>query len=358
MRSKVRAQTLQHQPRLPLPRGPITANLFAYWKTGTIPLDLPIDIQAPLDDEDLQLALFCCYELTYRGFQSLPDDIEWDLVTLHIRQRLEAWLETRLRQDVVLPNASDPELAVDEILARPCASVAAYLEDAGTLETLRDALILRSPYQAKEADPHTWALPRLTGRVKRTLAYIQAGEYGVGYEYSHAELFTAALAASGADSAYGAYYSVVPGSWLAITNLISFFGLNRRHSGALVGHLAFYELDSVIPSARVIRCCERVWAPADVTRFYKVHVLADAEHENLARDGFLRSFPEDEPAQVPELIFGAAAAWHIDQLGARSTIEAWRNGRSPFSVPVVSSPTLPDVSSFNLDRRIASRSLR
>lgn len=319
----------EQQPCLPAPRGPLTDALLAFWRTGVVRGGFPIDVSAPLDDDDHQLALFCCYELTYRGFRSLPDALEWDPVTLCIRQRLEAWFEAALRADVILPRATEPERAVDEILARHGASVSAHLEHDGTIDTLRDALILRSPYQAKEADPHTWALPRLTGRVKRTLADIQAGEYGVGHEHTHAELFTLALAASGANATYGAYYSVVPGSWLAITNLVSFFGLNRRHRGALVGHLALYELDSVTPSARVVACCERLHAPAEVTRFYKVHVMADAEHERLARAGFLRDFPEDEPEQVPALIFGAAAAWHIDQLAAQPAIEAWRDGRSP-----------------------------
>lgn len=314
---------------LPADRGPVTQALFAYWRTGATPPEFPIDLDADLADDDLQLALFCCYELAYRGFRSLPDELEWDAVTLGIRGRLEGWFETRLRADVVLPDAADAEQAVDEILSWRGASVAVYLEDVGDLDTLRDALILRSPYQAKEADPHSWALPRLSGRVKRALADIQAGEYGVGYHHSHAELFTGALAAAGADPAYGAYFDVVPGAWLAITNLISFFGLHRRHRGALVGHLALYELDSVTPSARVVRCCERVAAPPAVTRFYKVHVLADAEHEVLARAGFLRSFPEDEPDLVDDLVFGAAAAWHVDQLAARPTIEAWRAGRSP-----------------------------
>lgn len=326
-----RSRGLQKSPLLPSPRGPVSAGLFHYWRTGIAPARLLIDESALLDDEDLQLALFCCYELSYRGFRSVPDTLEWDPLTLRTRERLESWFESRLGAEVVLPAASDPECAVDEILARPAASVATYLEEAGTLDTLRDALVLRSPYQAKEADPHSWALPRLDGRVKRTLADIQFGEYGVGHEHSHAELFTMALEAAGADPRYGAHFDVVPGAWLAVTNLISFFGLHRGHRGALVGHLALYELDSVAPSARVVRFCEREGAPAEVTRFYRIHVLADAQHETLARHGFLRSFPEDEPDQVPALIFGAAAAWHIDQLAARPTIQAWRNGRTPFA---------------------------
>lgn len=320
-------------PMLPAPRGRLTSALFDYWRTGQLPPDLPVDARAPLADEDQQLALFCCYELTYRGFDGLEDSLEWDACTLDVRRRLEAWFEGRLRADVVLPDATDPEASVDELLARPGASISAHLERAGTVDDLREALVLRSPYQAKEADPHSWALPRLSGRVKRTLADVQSGEYGVGYDHSHAELFAMALEAAGADATYGAHFDVVPGSWLASTNLISFFGLNRRLRGALVGHLALYELDSVVPSTRVVAACERLGVPDEVTRFYKVHVLADAEHERLAREGFLRAYPEDEPDQAEALIFGAAAAWHIDRLGAVPAVAAWRSGRSALRSP-------------------------
>ena len=48
----------------------------------------------------------------------------------------------------------------------------------------------RSAYQLKEADPHSWALPRLSGPPKAALVEVQADEYGGGRpERIHAELF-------------------------------------------------------------------------------------------------------------------------------------------------------------------------
>src|SRR3712207_8445227 len=38
----------------------------------------------------------------------------------------------------------------------------------------------RSIYTLKEADPHSWAIPRLTGRAKAALVEIQSDEYGEG----------------------------------------------------------------------------------------------------------------------------------------------------------------------------------
>jgi Iron-containing redox enzyme len=52
--------------------------------------------------------------------------------------------------------------------------------DRGTLAQLREFAIHRSAYQLKEADPHTWAIPRLTGAVKAAMVEIQADEYGDG----------------------------------------------------------------------------------------------------------------------------------------------------------------------------------
>ena len=44
-------------------------------------------------DEDLQLALWCCYELHYRGFDDVDDDWEWHPAVLAFRGSLERqWL--------------------------------------------------------------------------------------------------------------------------------------------------------------------------------------------------------------------------------------------------------------------------
>jgi hypothetical protein len=39
--------------------------------------------------EDLQLALYCCYELHYRGFADVSDDLEWDSRLIGFRSALE-----------------------------------------------------------------------------------------------------------------------------------------------------------------------------------------------------------------------------------------------------------------------------
>ena len=104
----------------------------------------------------------------------------------------------------------------------------------------------RSAYQLKEADPHTWAIPRLHGDPKSALVRLQYDEYGEGVTRdAHAELFALHLQRLGLDPTYGAWLDWIPGSTLATTNLVSLFGLHRRWRGALVGHLALFEMASV-----------------------------------------------------------------------------------------------------------------
>jgi hypothetical protein len=69
-------------PRLPVPRGPLSAAVLdtlrddptsAAGQVGSALLDEQVDPYG----EDLQLALYCCYELHYRGFAGVADDWEW-----------------------------------------------------------------------------------------------------------------------------------------------------------------------------------------------------------------------------------------------------------------------------------------
>ena len=84
-------------------------------------------------------------------------------------------------------------------------------------------------YQLKEADPHTWAIPRLTGRAKAALVEIQADEYGGGRpERMHSALFARTMRGLGLNDSYGGYVDAVPAISLASVNMMSLFGLNRQ----------------------------------------------------------------------------------------------------------------------------------
>src|SRR5581483_10773258 len=109
---------------------------------------------------DLQLALYVCYELHYRGFAGVDERWEWDPALLAARAALEAVFEAALRR-AVRPAAVPPE-AVEAELRRMIAEddgppLARTLEREAGLAEFREFLIHRSAYQLKEADPHSWA---------------------------------------------------------------------------------------------------------------------------------------------------------------------------------------------------------
>src|SRR5688572_31966454 len=76
---------------LPQPRGPVSEALFAALRQAPQPLALP---EEPFAFEDLQLALYCCYELHYRGFDGVDDAWEWNPGLLAFRAALEAAFAT------------------------------------------------------------------------------------------------------------------------------------------------------------------------------------------------------------------------------------------------------------------------
>ena len=76
---------------VPAPRGQVSEALFGELTAAPHRL-APIDVIAsadPFGDEDLQLALYCCYELHYRGFEGVADTWEWEPSLLAFRAELE-----------------------------------------------------------------------------------------------------------------------------------------------------------------------------------------------------------------------------------------------------------------------------
>ncbi len=182
--------------KLPSPRGELTGFLLDHLQQGLH--SLPVGPR-PDDVGDLHLALYLCYELHYRGLPGVDADWEWEPSLLALRRGLEARFESELLASVpreettVVPEEMDVVLrAIEDADDAPALST--YLEREGTLEHFREFAVHRSAYQLKEADPHSWALPRLGGAPKAALVEIQADEYGGGRpERIHATLFAKAM---------------------------------------------------------------------------------------------------------------------------------------------------------------------
>ena len=328
---------------LPAARGHTTDALLAALRERPhhlAPIVLPVGTDA-LGDEDLQLALYLCYELHYRGLPGVDERWEWSPSLLALRQALEQRFEAALRAEVApvgeVPPPGEFDVALRAIEASGVApSLSRHIERKATLAQVREFLVHRSAYQLKEADPHSWAIPRLSGPPKAALVEIQAGEYGGGRpERMHARLFADAMDALGLDSRYGAYLDHLPAETLATVNLMSLFGLHRRLRGAIVGHLALFEMTSSARNRRYAGGLRRLGIddPA-ATGFFDEHVAADAAHEAIAAVDLAGGLARQEPGLAADILWGAGALVTVEARWAGALLGTWQEGRSSLRRPL------------------------
>ena len=309
----------------------------------------------PLSDEDLQLSLLVLYELHYRGVQGVDERWEWHPQLLGARAQLEAVLEEALRRagqayrsQVDSPPCSVSELApgagpsrrdedagqVMQLLLQMTApsskpGLSSHLARHGTKAQYRELFMHRSIYHLKEADPHTWGIPRLSGGVKAALVEIQSDEYGNGRaEWVHARMFADSMEAAGLDARYGHYVDQVPATTLAVLNAMSMFGLHRRLRGALVGHLAAFEMTSTLPNRLYAQGLRRLGYPDAVAAYFDEHVEADAVHEQIALRDLAGALVHQEPDLGADVVFGATTALVLDDLAGAHLLASWQAGRS------------------------------
>ena len=345
---------------IPTARGPISDGLFrllagspggdaaamgALQELVEAQLSLTDDI---IDDGDVQLTLFCLYELHYGGLFGVTDRWEWNPGLIALRQLIEEPFERALRSaarqtpgpDLPASAAGLDSDAVADILFGLAAQeggpgMARHVAKRATLDQLGEFLIHKSIYQLKEADPHTWAIPRLSGRSKAALVEIQADEYGGGrQDRMHSTLFARTMRGLGLEDRYGAYVDAVPAISLASVNVMSLFGLNRRLRGAIAGHLAMYEMTSSRPNQLYGNGFRRLGFEADVTGYFDEHVEADAVHEQIAGRDLAGGLVASEPDLFPDVLFGAKAVMAIDARLTLHIMGAWENGESSLHSPV------------------------
>jgi hypothetical protein len=334
-------------PKLPTPRGPLSDRLIA---TLGVPAPSHGEANYPRPDlaedgvlgEDFQLSLYMLYELHYRGFAGVEEGWEWDPGILALRSELEAGFEASLRERLPAGDwAADPTGLGDEINrlidADGGPQLSVYMERTADLDQFREFLIHRSAYQLKEADPHSWAIPRLEGPAKAALVEVQADEYGGGRpERVHATLFAKAMSALDLDPSYGAHLDLIPAVTLATVNLMSLFGLHRRLRGAIVGHLAAFETTSPVPNGRYAKGLRRLGLGEDALDFFDEHVEADSVHENIAVYDMAQGLAIREPALADDILFGVRALLDLDSSWAQHVLESWERGGTSLLEPLTS----------------------
>ncbi len=121
------------EPLLPASRGPLSRAVTTYLRgAGALPSDAEV-AAAPVYGEDLQLALYLCYELHYRGFADVAPTLEWDPDLLRTRAAMERRFLAALREDAPRYDSVDDALA--GILVEPVdgTGVSHFLRDRGEL---------------------------------------------------------------------------------------------------------------------------------------------------------------------------------------------------------------------------------
>ncbi len=292
--------------------------------------------------DDLQLALYLCYELHYRGLDGVDDGWEWDPELLRLRGALEARFLDALRADAPVhagPRAAQE--ALDALLVEPVhgKGLSFYLKDEGELWQLREYAALRSLYHLKEADPHAWVIPRLTGRAKAGLVAVEYDEFGAGRaERAHQRLYAELMEDLDLDPAYGHYLEAATAPLLATVNLMSVLGLHRALRGGLVGHFAALEITSSPGSRRIAQALERVGAGPAAVGFHAEHVEADAVHEQVVRREVVGGLLADEPGLGDDVAFGVDATVWLEDRFSDAVLSAWGRGASALREPPEAAP--------------------
>ncbi len=325
------------QPLLPDPRGPLSG-VVVELLGERLPSAYLTRIQLPLGEVDpfgidLQLALYVCYELHYRGFADTDEKWEWNPALLDVRHRIEDRFLAAVRRLVGdIPHDASAQDELDRCESAPVdpTSLSVYMRDRATWPQMQEYFAHRSLYHLKEADPQSWVIPRLTGRAKAAFVAVEYDEYGGGggYRTMHQRLFADLLGAAGMSDRYLHYLGNATGPTLAAVNLMSMFGLHRRLRGAAVGHFAATELTSSPASQRMVKGLNRLGAPVACVDFYREHVEADAVHEQVVRKEVVADLLSREPELDRDVVFGIRAFDAVEGMLATQMLSSWAAGCS------------------------------
>jgi hypothetical protein len=318
---------------LPQSRGLASETVFTRL-TGSVVHHLP-RVQVPDDpwSEDFQILLWVLQQMAFRPFDRVDPAWEVHGDVRALRDQMEMAYEAQLRNRVVTKRRADESIA--DAMRRLTdgadgPSLSEWMEDNASLDHLREFVIHRASYQLQEADPHSFAIPRLAaGRAKRALLKIQFDEYGNAEpNESHAELFRQTMDVLAVDLDLDA----LPASTLRTNTLLNMFANSRRLLGACLGHLAVFETCSVGPMSRYAAAVRRLLPDDDIAakaaRFYDVHVAADGWHQELAITEMVDGFVEQYPSEADEVVFGAGALMLLERELSDALLTAWSQGRS------------------------------
>ncbi len=330
------------EPALPAAHGPLSTAV-RQALAGPPLRDRLVRLNASVHDSDpygldLQLALYMCYELHYRGFSGVDPTWEWNPALLALRGELERVFLAGVRHDVgtIDPtHTAEAEMAALAIEPTDGCGPSYHLRDAGTWQQMREYFVHRSLYHLKEGDPHAWVIPRLMGGAKAAFVAVEFDEYGAGQgPRLHQQFFADLMCAAGLDSTYLGYLDAVPAESLSVVNLMSLFGLHRLLRGAAIGHFASTEITSPPGSRRMVDALRRMGAPQACVGFYAEHVEADAVHEQVVRLDVVDDLVAREPNLDRDVVFGMRAHAVVENRLADNIMASWKLGQTSLRRPL------------------------
>ncbi len=331
--------------RIPIPRGDLSSHVFQ--ALGRPPGDVSLQWVEPDGVEDEQIALWTIQQLSYRRIEGVDPAWEEAPTFLSLRSKLERHLEADLRDTVPAvecPPEQVPEALEELVDGTEGPSLSMWMSQYGTTAHLREFVVHRAAYQLQEADPHSFAIPRIEASICKTaLLEMQLDEYG-GHEptEAHALLFARTMEALGLSPV--ADVDRLPATTLATNTLLNWLGRSRRLVPACLGHLAVFEMSSVESMARYAATVRRVLPPQAATkaaRFYDVHVAADGLHGAVAIDRLISGFVTDHPDEAGDVLFGAAAVLHVERRFAAHLIASWERSATSLRAPLAGPEPVP-----------------
>ncbi len=271
---------------------------------------------------DVQLTLFVCYALHYRGFAGVDPEWEWNPGLLHLRARLEHAFISGIRSEVgdLDSNAGDE---MERLSVRAAAEDGAtqYLRAHGSWQHVREYLVHRSLDHLSGPGPHVWAMPPLNTRSATAFA-------------TESDTLTDLMVAARLEPGYLAYIDLVPAESLAVVNVMSLFGLHRSYRGAAMGRFAANAITCCPDSRRLCQALERMNAPAACRRFYRAQAESDAAHDRVIRTDVVGDLLGREPDLEPDVVFGMRAFGVVEDRLANHLMRCWSAGNSSLRRPL------------------------
>ena len=329
------------EPALPRAVGPLSSTILDTVRRGRPALHVrPIDV--PVCDADpygldLQLALYVCYELHYRGFagsirggngirlSSICADASrtrfWAPFAATSAKSTSMTMRRGDGGDFVEPVDGDGRLIT-------CATTAPGSRCRSTsciVRCITSRRVILTPGRS----------PASTGQAKAAFVAVEYDEYGAGRgDQVHQHLFAELMDAAGLDATYLGYLDDVPADALASVNLMSLFGLHRELRGAAIGHFASTEITSSPGSRRLVDALQRMDAPQPCVAFYAEHIVADAVHEQVVRTDVVGDLVVREPHLEADVVFGIRARDLVEDRLADHLMACWTAGRSSLRRPL------------------------